>query len=555
MFQDPSTAVITMLFLYFAGMLVMFVFIIRSLASQGEERRASFRKQQLMLGDLERHLIDMKVMLRRLSPGSADDMEEGLANTLLPSLKHEEQLEAIMGTVSLGKKEGEGKTRTQEKEKADTRQAVKSFALPHLSPDRRKLVKAKAKGSLGLPDFFTDSGKAAEDTLSSGPHMFPPHETLGKSRSLRARAPLSGIPGGEAFAKAKAGMGGGKDSAPAAGEIMDAGNIPDADDQSLQVFSMGKNPMMQEEVNLSASTASEPFPFASAGAVAPATEAKETRPAPSKAMEGSREAFSSVDDKQEQGETEVPSFGAAKQRLRVFSSMPVLAPATSDKSVAGTEDASSAAISAIAKPALAQEGRGDEKGNNLRSIFEKGLKAEDSINLFDLEAEKEEHRLGKSGDPVGSDPGAFPPVAGEAVPEDFTVATQPLRQEENMTVAPKPFLADNAEGRKESVSAGISKLEARTLSRGGMNKPFVDKTLLPDTTGDGGKKEVLPESSSEDGNGSASGSGSSQAARPLIPPVEQEAPAFFPKELHPIDRKILSKRKQPGKKKKRPASF
>ena len=554
MFQDTSTAVITMLFLYFAGMLVMFVFIIRSLASQGEERRASFRKQQLMLGDLERHLIDMKVMLRRLSPGSADDMEEGLANTLLPSLKHEEQLEAILGTVSLGKKEGEGKTRTQEKEKADTRQAVKSFALPHLSPDRRKMVKAKARGSLGLPDFFTDSGKAAEDTLSSGLHMSPPHETLGKSRSLRARVPLSGIPGEEAFAKAKAGMGGGKDSAPAAGEIMDAGNIPDADDQSLQVFSMGKNPMMQEEVNLSASTASEPFPFASAGAVAPATEAKETRPAPSKAMEGSREAFSSVDDEQGQGETGVPSFGAAKQRLRVFASTP-FAPATSGKSVAGTEDASSAAISATAKPALAQEGRSDEKGNNLRSIFEKGLKAEDSINLFDLEAEKEEHRLGESGDSAGSTPGAFPPVAGEAVPEGSTVATQPLRQEENMTVAPKPFLADNAEGRKESVSAGISKLEARILSREGMNKPFVDKTLLPDTTGDGGKKEVLPESSSEDENGFASGSGSSQAARPLIPPVEQEAPAFFPREPHPIDRKILSKRKQPGKKKKRPVSF
>ena len=543
MFQDHSTAVITMLFLYFAGMLVMFVFIIRSLASQGEERRESFRKQQLMLGDLERHLIDMKVMLRRLSPGNAEDTEEGLTNSLLLPLKHEEQLEAILGAASLGNKEGESKIRTQEKEKAEARQAVKSFALPHLSPDRRKLVKAKADGSLGLPDFFTDSGKTAEDTLSSGLHMSPPHENLGKSRSFRARAPLSGIAGGEAFAMAKAGMGGGKGSAPAVGERMDAGNIPDVDGQPLQVFSMGKNPMMQEGVNLSASTVPEPFPFASAGTVTPATEAKEeTRPAPSKAMEGSREAFSSVDDKQGQGETGVPSFGAAKQRLRVFASTPVIAPATSGKSVAGTEDASSTAINATAKPALAQEGRSDEKGNNLRSIFDKGLKAENSINLFDLEAEKEEHRLGESGDPV----------AGKAVPEGFTVATQPLRQEENKAVAPTPFLADNAEGRKESLPAGIAKLEARILSRGDISKASVEKALLPETTGDGGKKEALPESSSEDENGSASGGVSSQAARPL---AEQEAPAFSPRELHPIDRKILSKRKQPGKKKKRPTSF
>ena len=509
MFQDPSTAVITMLFLYFAGMLVMFVFIIRSLAAQGEERRESFRRQQLMLGDLERHLIDMKVMLRRLSPGSVDDTEEGPANILLPSLKHEEQLEAIMGTVSLGKKEEDGKTRPLDKGKTDTGQNVKSFALPHLSPDRRKLVKAKAEDSLGLPDFFADSGKTAEEKLSSGTTMSPPHEPLGKSRSLRARGPLSGIPGGEAFARAKAGMGGRQDSAPAAGERMDAGNIPDVDGQLLRVFSMGKNPMMQEEVSLSPSTAPAPFPFASVGAVAPATEEKETRPAPTKAMEDIRRAFSSVSDKQGQGEPGIPSIGAVKQRVRVFTSTPVLASAMSGKSVAGTEDASSAAGSA-ARPAFAQEGRSDEKGNSLGHVFEEGLKAEDSINLFDLEVEK------------------------------------------NMAVAPKPFLADNAEGRKESFPAGIAKLEARILSRIVINNPSVEKALVPELAGDDGKKEALPESSSEDENGSASDGGSSQAARPL---VEQEASAFSPKELHPIDRKILSKRKQPGKKKRRPTSF
>ena len=543
MFQDPSTAVITMLFLYFAGMLVMFVFIIRSLAAQGEERRESFRKQQLMLGDLERHLIDMKVMLRRLSPGSVDDTEERPADFLLPSLKHEEQLEAIMGAGSLGKKEEDGKTRTLDKGKADTGQNVKSFALPHLSPDRRKLIKAKAEESLGLPDFFTDSGKTAEEKLSSGVTMSPPHEPLGKSRSLRARAPLSGIPGGEAFARAKAGMGGRKDSVPAAGERMDAGNIPDADGQPLRVFSMGKNPMMLEEVNLSFSTAPAPFPFASVGAVAPATEEKETRPAPTKAMEDIRRAFSSVYDKQGQGEQGVPFIGAVKQRVRVVTSTPVLASATSGKSVAGREDASSAAGSAAARPAFAQEGRSDEKGNSLGHVFEEGLKAEDSINLFDLEAEK------------------------------------------NMAVAPKPFLADNAEGRKESAPAGIMKLEARILSRSGISKPSVEETPVPELTGDDGKKEkgvvsapsanmhgsppgqgelggrdvssdkkeALPEPSSEDdANGSASDGGSSQAARPL---VEQEASAFSPRELHPIDRKIMSKRKQPGKKKRRPTSF
>ena len=69
MFQDPLTAVMAMLLLCFMGILVMFLFLIRSLASQAAEMREAFRKQQMSLADIERQLMDLSFALRKRQGG------------------------------------------------------------------------------------------------------------------------------------------------------------------------------------------------------------------------------------------------------------------------------------------------------------------------------------------------------------------------------------------------------------------------------------------------------------------------------------------------------
>lgn len=67
MFSDPVTAVMTMLMLCFGGMIIMFVFFVRSGAAYSEELREALRKQQMVLADLERQIMEMNFALRRLS--------------------------------------------------------------------------------------------------------------------------------------------------------------------------------------------------------------------------------------------------------------------------------------------------------------------------------------------------------------------------------------------------------------------------------------------------------------------------------------------------------
>ena len=67
MFSDPATAVMAMIMLCFGGMIVMFVFLIRSNAANSDELREALRKQQMLLADLERQLMETSFALRRLS--------------------------------------------------------------------------------------------------------------------------------------------------------------------------------------------------------------------------------------------------------------------------------------------------------------------------------------------------------------------------------------------------------------------------------------------------------------------------------------------------------
>lgn len=71
MFSDPMVAVMAMLILCFAGMLVMFIFTMRSLSSHAEEMRESFRKQQMFLADIEKQFMDLSFALRRVQEGGA----------------------------------------------------------------------------------------------------------------------------------------------------------------------------------------------------------------------------------------------------------------------------------------------------------------------------------------------------------------------------------------------------------------------------------------------------------------------------------------------------
>lgn len=81
MFQDPLTTVMAMLLLCFMGILVMFLFFIRSLSAQAAEMREAFRKQQLSLADIERQLMDMSFTQRKLQGGGGDTDPAGAASS------------------------------------------------------------------------------------------------------------------------------------------------------------------------------------------------------------------------------------------------------------------------------------------------------------------------------------------------------------------------------------------------------------------------------------------------------------------------------------------
>ena len=101
MFQDPLTTVMAMLLLCFMGVLVMFLFFVRSLSSQAAETRESFRKQQLSLADIERQLMDLSFALRKLQGGDAAPSEAAAAGTAgnLTSMRQED-LMSLLETAS-----------------------------------------------------------------------------------------------------------------------------------------------------------------------------------------------------------------------------------------------------------------------------------------------------------------------------------------------------------------------------------------------------------------------------------------------------------------------
>jgi hypothetical protein len=65
MFTDPLAMTMAMQMLFFVGLIVVFFFLARAMAAQGEETRESLRKQQMFLADLERQFMEMSFLLRQ----------------------------------------------------------------------------------------------------------------------------------------------------------------------------------------------------------------------------------------------------------------------------------------------------------------------------------------------------------------------------------------------------------------------------------------------------------------------------------------------------------
>ena len=76
MFTDPLVSLMVMLMLCFVGTLVMFLFVIRALASHTAAMREQVARQMSVLGDLEHQLMDMSFVLRKMKSSDADEAKE-----------------------------------------------------------------------------------------------------------------------------------------------------------------------------------------------------------------------------------------------------------------------------------------------------------------------------------------------------------------------------------------------------------------------------------------------------------------------------------------------
>lgn len=624
-----------MLFLYFAGMLVMFVFVIRSLASQGDERRDAFRKQQLMLGDLERQLIDMKVMLRRLAPDHEDEADAAERDSGLPLLKGEDPLESML-EAALGKegKPSQEKTPGEQGKRAmesQGEQTPKGRPLPSLSvgiEDKSPSSDAAAEADLGLPDFFAEPKKPEAGSMPLGAHMFPPHESLGKSRDAglgigqdsgpsaafwadKKRKPVSFLSLDSSDERPKASPDVENKAQTTGQAAFNANDMADDDNSPLQVFSIGKNPKLQERKDLSA----EPVLHG-----APLT-VKPEAPVLSKSMESIRQAFSVQNPQAQENDPLAP---AQKPRLRVSgpadfdgaalaSSIAHKAPSPSgtsaqterqERSLPGVGGALFAARGSSSLPGKgARAAKEAEDGESLKHIYEEGLKADDSVNLFDIEAEKEERkrddREGEAGQEQEQKGPSLSLGLEDPLPQGFTVVRQSPRVddvqlvEQTLPLEKASPAADRAGDAATAGEAAQPKLLSRRVGKYSFEAVSVEEISLENAPGDAEpaaasaeqRADAAPSPPLAEWRGEGSQDKSSQdkssqdessqderpqggeaavvddGADPALALAAERAQAereqgfFNPKALHPIDQKVLSRRKLPGKKGRRPTPF
>jgi hypothetical protein len=98
MFSDPLVAVMAVLMLFFAGMVVMVLFLARTITSLREDFHESMRKQQMYLSDVEQQLMQISFALRTLQEGGdagkAPPVQKPLGETHL--LRQEDPLFSML---------------------------------------------------------------------------------------------------------------------------------------------------------------------------------------------------------------------------------------------------------------------------------------------------------------------------------------------------------------------------------------------------------------------------------------------------------------------------
>ncbi|MDR3175684.1 MAG: hypothetical protein LBU06_04040 [Desulfovibrio sp.] len=101
MFADSFVATMTVQVLFFVGLVVMFFSLSRSISAQREEMREAVRKQQLYLADIERQMMEINFVLRRLQGGEAEPVKAaGQGETGIPGLKSRDELLSILEKAS-----------------------------------------------------------------------------------------------------------------------------------------------------------------------------------------------------------------------------------------------------------------------------------------------------------------------------------------------------------------------------------------------------------------------------------------------------------------------
>lgn len=99
MFSDPATALMAMIMLCFGGMIIMFVFMIKSNATRADMLREALLKQQMVLADLEHQVMEMNFALRH-SYGAENGQASTTSHHLRAVAKGEVDLAAILDAAA-----------------------------------------------------------------------------------------------------------------------------------------------------------------------------------------------------------------------------------------------------------------------------------------------------------------------------------------------------------------------------------------------------------------------------------------------------------------------
>ncbi|MDR2800005.1 MAG: hypothetical protein LBB52_01915 [Desulfovibrio sp.] len=100
MFADSFVATMAVQVLFFIGLLVMFFSLSRSISAQREEMREALRKQQLYLADIERQMMEINFVLRRLQGVEAEPVKAAGQGDVIPGLKSRDELLSILEKAS-----------------------------------------------------------------------------------------------------------------------------------------------------------------------------------------------------------------------------------------------------------------------------------------------------------------------------------------------------------------------------------------------------------------------------------------------------------------------